>query len=176
MDLDEMEWPDEARAIPTGRPGTLLFRFPNEYGASVIRRPSGGDGVEIAVIGFTDPAAEEWVFEHHTGVTSPGNAILGNVISQEEADRYFTEIAALDRRRLEYGHEGVCFRWVSRAYIDVFWPEDLDEGAPFACINVYDYAAGACEINTREDFEAKCRAWVTDLEEGELANYAAHTR
>jgi hypothetical protein len=60
----EMESTDNAQ---------LIFRFPNDYGASVVRGPytyGGPEGLfELAVIKFTGPGDYDWSLNYETPVT-----------------------------------------------------------------------------------------------------------
>lgn len=173
----------EGHALPEGvrlEPGytdqSRLVRFANDYGASVIADPRGGSGVELAVIRFTEPGDTNaaWEFEPDTVLTH-GGSIIPSILTMEELVEYLEQIAALDRYREEFTEGELRFVWTSGVYIDVYWAGHEDV-PPFEVINIYDYAAGKCEITGRDEFIAKCKEWVRESEwESEADNYRRHT-
>lgn len=73
----------------------LVYRFPNNYGASVVRGPNthgGPQGLwELAVIRFYGSAFYEFEVDFTTGVT---NRVIGN-LAEDEIDHLLTAISAL---------------------------------------------------------------------------------
>ena len=172
--IDREPLPEGARAMPGYTPQSRVIRFANDYGASVIPDPRGGSGVELAVIRFTGTDNDTWVFEPDTVLTH-GGSIIPSILTMEELVGYLEQIAALDRYREEFTEGELRFVWTSGVYIDVYWAGRADV-PPFEVINIYDYAAGKCEITDRDEFIAKCREWVRESEwESEADNYRRHT-
>lgn len=167
-----MELPDGARATPGYGPGQFIVRFPNNYGASLIS-DLHGHGVEVGIIRFPDES-DEWEFVRGTSL-SPYDAIVPGIDSPEALLSCLVEIASWDRPREEFTEGELRFVWTSGVYIDIYWADREDVG-PFEVINIYDYAAGRCEITTRDEFIAKCRTWRRESEwESEADNYRRHT-
>ena len=76
----------------SGNPGQWCFRFPNNYGASVIKHPGSygydKDLFELAVILFID---DEWHLTYETPITDD---VIGN-LTNEEVLNYLKQIKDL---------------------------------------------------------------------------------
>ena len=76
----------------------IVFRFPNNLGASVVRHMDSYGGKqrlwELAVIGFSakDPESKDWVITYETGVSAD---VLG-YLTEEAVDLLLIKIHALE--------------------------------------------------------------------------------
>ncbi|HNS28256.1 MAG TPA: hypothetical protein PKN91_09030 [Steroidobacteraceae bacterium] len=90
----------QQRIHPAGMGGTQrLYRFPNEYGASVVQSPfsyGGGEGLfELAVTAYFGEGMDDFELTYSTPIT---NDVIG-YLTEEEVQSTLDQIRALPQER-----------------------------------------------------------------------------
>lgn len=92
-----MHIPIDERTPPQLGGKQKIYRFDNDYGASVVRHPysyGGNKGLwELAVIEFSGDDAYDWTITYSTEIT---NDVIGH-LSSEEIEALLDQIKALPK-------------------------------------------------------------------------------